>query len=380
VNELEAFIHNEDVEEEEAFVIEEGVGSIEIRTMHSSKGLEWPMVILGSTNRSFMGQQPSEDLVFDSFNDQEMVGFAVGNYKPLAYRFIKERTTLKHIAERKRLLYVGMTRPEHHLVISAAINDYGKGARLCYNCGRNNYFSLINDELELDIDALYAGSIERVGDIQCYYPGEWYGTESGLQSVEIVEPASLPALAFHESKVFRPSGAVDPLKFLQEDTFDAGSAGTVVHKIIEECWQVLDREDECITKWLDAYDVPEEWRERIVTMAKAFTHSDHFAKLKAGAEAYFEHDYTTVDGDGNRVNGSIDLFYFDEEKNGWVIVDFKTTALRGMREEEAMIHHGYDKQLDFYAVFIESVMGKGSVKSKEICWLNEIKIKKGAKR
>ncbi len=54
-DELEAFIHNENISEEEAFVIEEGVGSVEIVTVHGSKGLEWPMVIIGSMNRSFLG-------------------------------------------------------------------------------------------------------------------------------------------------------------------------------------------------------------------------------------------------------------------------------------------------------------------------------------
>lgn len=372
VYELENCIHNEDISEDEAFVIEDGVGSIEIRTMHSSKGLEWSMVILGSTNRSFMGMQPSEDLVFDTFNGQELVGFGVGDYKPLVYDFIKERTKLKHLAERKRLLYVGMTRPEHHLVISAAINDYGNGPKLCYNCGNNNYFSLINQSLELDIEALYLKTAQSTDEINIVYPLEWKGQETQVLEVEVVDPVALQVLDFNGTSYVKPSGEAAALDFLADEEFDAGSAGTVVHRIIEECWEFLEEDDHCFIKWFDEYNVPSRWQERIKALAKAFIKSKHYAKIKNWAEAYFEHTYSIIDNEDNHVNGSIDLLYYDEEKNGWVIVDFKTTALNGMDEDEAMVHHGYDIQLDHYAAYVESVMGEGSVVSKDVCWLDKL--------
>lgn len=369
VKELEDCIHNEDVSEEEAFVIEDGVGSIEIRTIHSSKGLEWPMVILGSTNRSFMGMQPSESLVFDSFAEKEIVGFKVGDYIPLAYRFVKERTKLKHIAERKRLLYVAMTRPEHHIVISTAINNYNSGPRLCFNCGQNNYFSIINDVLKFDLNMLYEKDLESTDKIDIHYPGEWEGIDTKNDKISVIKPTLLQELSFTDQSIIRPSGKINPLSFLEEDVFDAGSAGTVVHKIIEECWQNLD-DDACYEQWFENFNVPAEWKEKIKTMSKAFNRSPHFKKISNGAEHYFEYDFSTTI-DGKRVFGSIDLFYYDEDRNGWVIVDFKTTSLRGKTEEEIIIEHGYDKQLDFYSGFVESVMGEGSVVSKEICWLRE---------
>ena len=67
---------------------------------------------------------------------------------------------------------------------------------------------------------------------------------------------------------------------------------------------------------------------------------------------------------------NIDLFYYDSEAKGWVIVDFKTTALRGKAPELVIIENGYDKQLEFYGAYLESVIGDEKVISKEICWLN----------
>lgn len=367
VKDLEDCIHNEEISDDEAFVIEDGVGSIEIRTIHSSKGLEWPMVILGSTNRSFMGMQPSESLVFDSFAEKEIVGFKVGDYTPLAYNFVKERTKQKHIAERKRLLYVAMTRPEHHLVISTSINEYGTGPRLCYSCGGNNYFSIINNVLNLNIEALYMEDEVTDSEISIHYPIKWKGVELKGDKVSVIEPTIIKKMPFTDQSIIRPSGKINPLSFLEEDVFDAGSAGTVVHKIIEECWQNLD-DEVCYEKWFEFFSVPNQWKKQIKTMSKAFKQSPHWSKVNGPEEHYFEHDFS-MEKDGKQVFGSIDLFYYDDDKHGWIIVDFKTTALRGKSEDEVIIEHGYDKQLEFYAEFVESVMGEGSVVSKEICWL-----------
>jgi len=47
------------------------------------------------------------------------------------------------------------------------------------------------------------------------------------------------------------------------------------------------------------------------------------------------------------VTGFIDLVYFDEARNGWVIVDFKTGEQTAEKEE------AYQKQLDFYVGVME---------------------------
>jgi ATP-dependent exoDNAse (exonuclease V) beta subunit len=367
-DELEAFIHNENVKEEEAFVIEEGVGSIEIVTMHGSKGLEWPMVIIGAMNRSFLGMSKQETIVYDRFENKELIGFKIGEYEPLVYKFIKERINQKHLAERKRLFYVAMTRPEHHLVLSTAINGYEKGPRLCYNCGNNNYFTLVNNVLGIDYEELYARRIDQARDISIYYPKEWCGSDANKVEIKAVPANIVEPQQFTRFSFIRPSGNIDPLGFLEEESFDAGSAGSVVHKILEKHWHELDR-DEIYERYFDEYSVPQGFKANIIRMSKAFMESQHFTKLKNGAEAYFEHDFVMFQED-NQIRGSIDLFYYDSEAKGWVIVDFKTTTLRGKVPEAVIVENGYDKQLEFYGTYLESVIGDEKVISKEICWLN----------
>lgn len=367
VDELESFIHNENVSEDEAFVIEEGVGSIEIVTMHGSKGLEWPMVIIGSMNRSFLGMSKQETLVYDRFEDKELIGFKIGDYEPLVYKFIKDRINQKHLAERKRLFYVAMTRPEHHLVLSTAINNYGKTVRLCYNCGNNNYFTLINNILGIDYTELYEGDIDKVSNIDVFYPQEWRGDDVGVPQIEVIAPVTVEPKSFTHQMTIRPSGHINPFNFLEDDSFDAGNAGTVVHKILEKHWYELNRDD-IFENYFAEYMVPESFKNNIFRMSRNFCNSEHYKKLKEGTEGYFEYDFVMIQ-DGDRILGSIDLFYFDAEANGWVIVDFKTTALRGKDPSKVISENGYDVQLDMYERYLSSVVEEKIV-SKEICWLN----------
>lgn len=369
VEELEAFIHNENISEDEAFVIEEGVGSIEIVTMHGSKGLEWPMVIIGSMNRSFMGMSKQETLVYDRFENKELIGFKIGDYEPLVYKFIKDRLTQKHIAERKRLFYVAMTRPEHHLILSTAINNYNSGPRLCYNCGSSNYFTLVNNVLGIDYSELYERNIDKVRNIDVFYPSEWKGNDVNVPQINVIKPVVLEPKSFTRQTTIRPSGTIDLFGFLDDDIFDAGSAGTIVHKILEKHWHELER-DELFEHYFTEYMVPDSFKANIIRMARNFRNSDHYQKLKDGAEAYFEHEFLMIE-EGSRIRGSIDLFYFDTEENGWVIVDFKTTALKGKDPQIVMIENGYDVQLKMYERYLSGVVKKNIV-STEICWLNEL--------
>ena len=368
VRELEECIHNEAIGEEEAFVVEEGVGSIEIRTMHSSKGLEWPLVVVASTSRSFMGRQPSESLVFDRYEKGEVVGFKVGDYVPLAYRFAKERNKAKHIAERKRLLYVALTRAEHYLAISLTVNDYGnKKPKLCGRCGENNYFTLINQALGLDIDALYKQEISRTErmDIPIRYPQPWRPAplEEAVETLTFPSPSPV---AFASRRIVRPSGEAETGAFWEAWEFDAAAAGTVVHKILETGWRSLD-DEALFEKWFDAYNVPEQWRERIERMARSFQRCPHYRRLKEGAEHYFEFAFMH-ETEAGLVRGSIDLLYYDTERDGWVVVDFKTTTAPAQEREALAEASGYYDQLGFYRAFVES-LGKGPVVETDICWL-----------
>lgn len=98
-----------------------GANVVRVMSIHASKGLEFPVVILGGLGRRFSGQADREPVLFDGD-----LGFAArfteGGVKSASYytRAIAARAKAKAVAEELRVLYVAMTRAKEHLVMLAA--------------------------------------------------------------------------------------------------------------------------------------------------------------------------------------------------------------------------------------------------------------------
>ena len=80
--------------------------------------------------KGLYGQITGDSLKHNSFTlnnnsaeKKEIVGFKINNYSPLSLKVLKEIDKLKHIAEKKRLLYVALTRAENDIVISALLKQ-----------------------------------------------------------------------------------------------------------------------------------------------------------------------------------------------------------------------------------------------------------------
>ena len=108
-----------DVEEEgESVLAEEDVDAVRIMSVHKSKGLEFPIVVLAGCHAGINGQQrrPAEAL-FDWSTG--LTGIRVGSFTDLAGVYIAEKNRLRAEEETKRVLYVAMTRAREHLIISS---------------------------------------------------------------------------------------------------------------------------------------------------------------------------------------------------------------------------------------------------------------------
>ena len=105
-----------DVEEEgESVLAEEDVDAVRIMSVHKSKGLEFPIVVLAGCHAGINGQQrrPAEAL-FDWSSG--LTGIRVGSFTDLAGVYISEKNRLRAEEETKRVLYVAMTRAREHLI------------------------------------------------------------------------------------------------------------------------------------------------------------------------------------------------------------------------------------------------------------------------
>jgi ATP-dependent helicase/nuclease subunit A len=110
--------------ESDAPVAEEGSDVVKLLTIHSAKGLEWPVVIVPDLARKMTQNQrqgamtlrlhPKLGLVARGHRDEEL------DWPPQA-QVIQRRNEEEDLAELRRLFYVACTRARDHLILSAAI-------------------------------------------------------------------------------------------------------------------------------------------------------------------------------------------------------------------------------------------------------------------
>lgn len=136
--ELSGFIERlnlliEEEDREGQATVESSEDVVQVMTIHSAKGLEFPAVIIPYLSRKFKFDQ-------EPFIDDEIgIGFSPKNpeknyesYQPSIARVMKTRQAQKTIAEEKRLLYVAATRARDRLILSGSVDSSGKPPS---NCG-----------------------------------------------------------------------------------------------------------------------------------------------------------------------------------------------------------------------------------------------------
>ena len=344
---IENAIYFSEAKEDEAFFKSDNTKSIEICSIHSTKGLAYPLVLLGNSDKGLYSQITSDALKHNNFTlnnkKREIVGFKVNDYTPLSHRVLKEIDKLKHLAEKKRLLYVALTRAEHDVVISAELKQTAKGL---ISLREDSYLHMICQSLEIDKDELYGQNKSY-----CIVLNEDVGQPVTKKHVEYIKHSLKPI-------IFKAKNLISATGDNETKTFDntAANLGTSIHNIIELYWNSFKENQDVIFDKMFVFDIKQ--REQIANSMNIFYQSDIYKLLKSGVEHKFELEFNT---DGK--TGFIDFIYFDKENDGWIIVDFKT----GIENQEKNEH--YQVQLDFYQNIIESLGYK--VIDTRLLWLNK---------
>lgn len=111
--------------------------TVNVMTIHSSKGLQFPIVFLVDTTRGFNSRASRGNAIVDSnagvgikVLDQEEVTGQLVRYDTPQQKIITERIKHSERAEDMRILYVALTRAEQRLFITGSFNEAQRQNRL----------------------------------------------------------------------------------------------------------------------------------------------------------------------------------------------------------------------------------------------------------
>ena len=130
----------------------DAIDSVTIQTIHASKGLEYPVVILFNSNKKFKPNNDRDDINFDGELGIGMQYFDLEKRTKtdsLTRFAINVKNKIKCYKEEVRLLYVATTRPQNKLIITGCVKfDNIRNGKIA----TNNFIELIYSVFENNLD------------------------------------------------------------------------------------------------------------------------------------------------------------------------------------------------------------------------------------
>jgi ATP-dependent helicase/nuclease subunit A len=361
---------------------------VELRTVHSAKGLEFPVVVIPEISRQFNMQSSIPSAHFERINDEPTLGMkaptatnAYESTKTAAYKRVREHHRRRERAEQRRVLYVAATRARDHLLFTGTHAVDAETESGLDPCGEWREARGWQDWLQpilLDSEQLVSqlatnGSVKAtIGDSGYTVrrptpPADW-STQKDDQAVptdiEIPAPKQsaprkrLSATGFRDRLADSPdTPAILRVSESERDDsqttvdtaavgqLDSTTVGTVVHKLCELDSQQAD--------WptIIRRCVPEPDALTDDALAAIIEHAEAglagLRAIEAEHTIQSRHDELSVqlDLDTAQVVGEID--HLSVSPTGYIVVDYKTSDLEKQSIAELAEH--YFPQLIAYA-------------------------------
>ena len=136
----------------------EGDDTIRIMTIHKSKGLEFPMVLLAGFCRRLNYTRPGSEI---AVHKDIGIGFPLVNYEEswmkttLIQNIIRVKLHREEVEEEKRILYVAMTRAKDILYILGMVDDFNEAVSALVKAAPSDssYFSMCGRRIYEDSEA-----------------------------------------------------------------------------------------------------------------------------------------------------------------------------------------------------------------------------------
>ena len=346
--------------EDETPVASAGQNAISLMTIHKSKGLEYPLVVLVGLGEAWERSDP----YWIKVQSGAEPGFYYSDTKqsqPIDHPFfdqLVQEAANQDERENLRLLYVALTRAKHHLILSAS-RKLGSRKK--------------------------AGYYEHIGQSLCHISGKDHdpstilsyherGTATPPETKEpnhqprIPEPFAYPIL--RQQNHFQQVKTLAPAKLLEDDDRSqhklsigpnpygtiAKELGIYIHKLLE-------------LLAIDETHNPSDYWESIVGSAPAkyqpqlglaeeqissILNSPFWQDVKSSEKLWVEKDIVYHDGK-QLIRGTMDLVFWKSPKEIW-LVDYKSTYIPPNTSAEDVAHDRvYRNLLSAYRVALENL-------------------------
>jgi len=368
--------------EENDLFPEPPVNAVRVLTCHTSKGLEWPVVVLLDLDNP--GNNDISTPVIDSFEGVDAADPLKGRYirfwpspfgKSEPFAGLETIIQSKEVQQARelsrdesaRLLYVAMTRARDCLVLGTSSKS--KSFPWLEEAGAECFASDEDDSVVLpDGSRLPCQRWEKLNESTLLSPAEkermplyWYAPEE--QPSERLPEQVVPSLLSAETEVTVVESIVYSDMIKLHGAMEPTEKGTVVHDIL--AFALTQDPDVCdtasVAKILEGYDMPDLCEpESLVLQFGEFRRM--LSERWPDSRLYIEAPVEQLLLSEQVLKGQIDLLL--ETPQGWVIIDHKITTLEQGKWEQKAIE--YSGQLFAYKQALEMVTGKPV----ESCWIH----------
>ena len=333
-----------DVGAREGEAISEAEGAVRLMTIHKSKGLEFPVVVLADAARSpVRGDGAAYPLALHENNGTACWAAAPDRIEasPLLFRYAKHLDGQQSDAESGRLLYVAMTRAKEKLLVSGHLTVKEDGSWKCYG-----WLQQMFEASGADVAACLA---EPGRSVPSPLPGggTWRIWLAPREEEDWEREAPLPA-ACPESDAL---SLVEPLVSARLDYLEANAeeawgwlpertashplvVGKLVHDVLRR-WQFAEEGvlDGILRQRARQEGIEtEEALEEVVRISKIllsrFRRHPLWAEIAGAAERY--HTIAV-----QRKTGTIYIDVLYRAQDAWKLIDFHTSSLKGETAAQA---------------------------------------------
>ena len=355
--------------------------AVQLMTWHKSKGKEWPVVAVCSTDCEVEARLPSLDVVYEDFSDlQALLDKAKIEMSPA---FVAPETNdaflepLQEEAEdgARRLLYVALTRSREKLILEWP--GYLEGSDTV------TYWSMLKGAARMELKA--AAILVDGEDFECSIttatkepPPEFdIASDDIIFGLPVIGRRAIEQgefLSTLTTEALTPSSLRDEMPVNQKKTvhiiygkkidielhMDAGQRGILLHR----CFEVLDdgNYDIGFIKKATGYDFTDEQHKALSGVVKPFYKwlNDYLYHVGMAREV----PILAIDSQGSVVSGFVDLLV--ETKEGVWIIDHKSD----LTDDLAAQFNFYLPQLECYSKAIKLAIPDKPVLGVAINWIS----------